>query len=241
MIAKLIKYGLRWMLIIAAILACGVASSQEVIRFVHTDALGSPVAYSDASGSIVERLDYEPYGESLSARQDGRPGYAGHVSDGSTGLSYMQQRYYDPAVGRFLSADPVTAHSNPLVLFNRFKYAANNPYTFVDPDGREEEAWAQLGDALRFEFAKRSYRNETDPGRKAAIADRLAFESRVKYGDRSSAQRYQLEADTLRGAPEGIIYKRIDPRTGDIYIGRSNSPENYQSWSRSRVRSCRSS
>lgn len=48
----------------------------------------------------------------------------------------MQQRYYDPAIGRFLSVDPVTAYSNPVGAFNRYDYAANNPYRFIDPDGR---------------------------------------------------------------------------------------------------------
>jgi hypothetical protein len=47
----------------------------------------------------------------------------------------MQQRYYDPMIGRFLSVDPVAASlgSN----FNRYSYASNNPYKFVDPDGRQ--------------------------------------------------------------------------------------------------------
>jgi murein DD-endopeptidase MepM/ murein hydrolase activator NlpD len=48
----------------------------------------------------------------------------------------MQQRYYDPLLGRFLSVDPVTAYSSPGVNFNRYWYANNNPYKFVDPDGR---------------------------------------------------------------------------------------------------------
>ncbi|MGE8399347.1 MAG: RHS repeat-associated core domain-containing protein [Burkholderiales bacterium] len=64
------------------------------------------------------------------------PGYAGHVSDASTGLSYMQQRYYDPQIGRFLSVDPVTANSSSDTrLFGRYQYAFNNPYRFTDPDG----------------------------------------------------------------------------------------------------------
>jgi uncharacterized protein RhaS with RHS repeats len=48
----------------------------------------------------------------------------------------MQQRYYDPQIGRFLSVDPVTAYSNPVGAFNRYWYANNNPYKFTDPDGR---------------------------------------------------------------------------------------------------------
>ena len=43
----------------------------------------------------------------------------------------MQQRYYDPQIGRFLSVDPIDSS------FNRYSYAANNPYGFVDPDGRQ--------------------------------------------------------------------------------------------------------
>ena len=47
------------------------------------------------------------------------------------------QRYYDPQIGRFLSVDPVTAYSNgDSRYFNRYWYAAGNPYKFTDPDGR---------------------------------------------------------------------------------------------------------
>lgn len=48
----------------------------------------------------------------------------------------MQQRYYDPSLGRFLSVDPVTANPNTGTNFNRYWYANNNPYKFTDPDGR---------------------------------------------------------------------------------------------------------
>ena len=40
-------------------------------------------------------MRYEPYGTTLMPADQG-PGYAGHVTDAATGLSYMQQRYYDP-------------------------------------------------------------------------------------------------------------------------------------------------
>src|SRR3546814_9371961 len=48
----------------------------------------------------------------------------------------MQQRYYDPFLGRFLSVDPVTAEGGTGANFNRYWYANNNPYRFTDPDGR---------------------------------------------------------------------------------------------------------
>jgi len=58
--------------------------------------------------------------------------------DAVTGLNYMQQRYYDPELGRFLSVDPIEANGLTGANFNRYKYALNNPYKFTDPDGRCE-------------------------------------------------------------------------------------------------------
>ena len=105
-------------------------------KFHHTDALGSPVAVTNQAGVVIERNDYEPYGAMIGKPNYQGIGYTGHVQDGATGLTYMQQRYYDPTVGRFLSVDPVNADSITGALFNRYMYAANNPYRFFDPDGR---------------------------------------------------------------------------------------------------------
>ena len=46
------------------------------------------------------------------------------------------QRYYDPGIGRFLSVDSMAADTTTGWNFNRYSYAANNPYRFRDPDGR---------------------------------------------------------------------------------------------------------
>lgn len=105
-------------------------------RYQHTDALGSPAAVSDEAGQVTERNDYEPYGAIIGKPTFSGIGYTGHVMDGATGLTYMQQRYYDESIGRFLSVDPVTAHEKPGQNFNRYWYANNNPYKFTDPDGR---------------------------------------------------------------------------------------------------------
>jgi len=52
----------------------------------------------------------------------------------------MQARYYDPVIGRFYSNDPVGAleflSQRKIQGFNRYAYAANNPYKYVDPNGR---------------------------------------------------------------------------------------------------------
>jgi uncharacterized protein RhaS with RHS repeats len=48
----------------------------------------------------------------------------------------MQQRYYDPLAGRFLSVDPVVTDTKTGDSFNRYAYAENNPFRYRDPDGR---------------------------------------------------------------------------------------------------------
>jgi RHS repeat-associated protein len=105
-------------------------------KYQHTDALGSPVAVTNETGTVIERNDYEPYGAVIGKPDYSGIGYTGHVMDGATGLTYMQQRYYDQNIGRFLSVDPVTTDSGTGANFNRYKYASNNPYVFTDPDGR---------------------------------------------------------------------------------------------------------
>ena len=110
------------------------------ITYHHTDALGSPVAVTDSARNVVERNQYTPYGALLGKPNPDGPGYTGHVMDAATGLTYMQQRYYDPSIGRFLSVDPVTASTVNGGNFNRYWYGNNNPYKFVDPDGRYGES-----------------------------------------------------------------------------------------------------
>jgi RHS repeat-associated protein len=113
----------------------------QTVEYIHTDALGSIVAITDEHRNVIERREYEPYGAQLTpALRDG-PGYTGHLQDAATGLVQMQQRYYDPQIGRFLSVDPVTAYgSGDMRQFNRYAYAINNPYKYIDPDGRAVQA-----------------------------------------------------------------------------------------------------
>ena len=113
-----------------------IGTGATTLSYQHTDALGSAAAATDASRMVTQRSEYEPYGDLLNRGNDDRPGYTGHVMDAETGLTYMQQRYYDPGIGMFLSVDPVTAYGNPVGQFHRYRYASNNPYKYKDPDGR---------------------------------------------------------------------------------------------------------
>jgi RHS repeat-associated protein len=118
-------------------------------KYQHTDALGSPVAVTNAAGAVIERSDYEPWGAIIGQPNRNGIGYTGHMMDGATGLTYMQQRYYDQSIGRFLSIDPVSAEASTGEHFNRYWYADGNPYKYTDPDGRAVKAIAAAVVACR--------------------------------------------------------------------------------------------
>jgi RHS repeat-associated protein len=59
----------------------------------------------------------------------------------STGLYYYNARYYDPSIGRFISADPTVPDANNPQGFNRYSYVANNPLKYIDPTGHG--AWEE--------------------------------------------------------------------------------------------------
>ncbi len=89
-----------------------------------------------ASGDSI--MNYKPFGDSIEDPKDD-VGYTGHKFDTDIGLSYMQARYYDPVIGRFYSNDPIGFRD--IHSFNRYAYANNNPYKYVDPDGKLAVFW----------------------------------------------------------------------------------------------------
>ncbi|WP_296355060.1 RHS repeat-associated core domain-containing protein, partial [Ramlibacter sp.] len=107
--------------------------------YFHNDLSGTPQLATDASGNVLWKENYHPYGNKLNnpaaAAGTNKLGFAGKPYDGNSGLSYMGARYYDPMLGRFMGIDPKGADPEDVHSFNRYAYANNNPYKFVDPDG----------------------------------------------------------------------------------------------------------
>ncbi|WP_233843692.1 RHS repeat-associated core domain-containing protein [Dyella sp. 2HG41-7] len=125
----------RMILISAWLLLCSLAHAGK-FTYVYTDPQGTPIAEADEQGNITKIFDYRPYGDQALGQPPDGPGYTGHVNDPDTGLVYMQARYYDPELGRFLSVDPLGPKPAELFGFNRYAYADNNPIAHTDPDGR---------------------------------------------------------------------------------------------------------
>ncbi len=114
----------------------------ETVSYLHQDHLGSPVAATDTGGAVLWREDYTPFGEERQdpAANDNDENFTGHIRDEATGLLYMQARYMDPILGRFLSNDPVAFSSGAPQFFNRYSYANNDPVNNFDPDGKQAAA-----------------------------------------------------------------------------------------------------
>ncbi|MES9851977.1 MAG: RHS repeat-associated core domain-containing protein [Candidatus Thiodiazotropha sp. L084R] len=108
------------------------------VTYFHHDAQGSSIAATNETGTVLWRESYEPYGERLekaASTNDHSTYYTGKPHDDRTGLTYFGARHYDPVVGRFMGIDPVGVNPGNVHSFNRYAYANNNPYKYVDPDG----------------------------------------------------------------------------------------------------------
>ncbi len=113
---------------------------QGKIYRIYTDQLNTPRVITDASGKTLWNWDSTPFGETKPNEDvdgDGialsyNPRFPGQLYDQETGLHYNYHRDYNPETGRYVQSDPIGLAGG----MNTFGYAYQNPYGYVDPDGR---------------------------------------------------------------------------------------------------------
>ncbi|MGX7824617.1 RHS repeat-associated core domain-containing protein [Actinokineospora sp. 24-640] len=90
----------------------------------------------DSDTQQVTRRRQLPFGgpRGAEAAWPGERGFVGGAQDKTSGLTHLGAREYDPAIGRFASADPIMDLSDPQQL-NGYAYSANSPVTYSDPSG----------------------------------------------------------------------------------------------------------
>ncbi len=101
--------------------------------YYHADGLGSVTSLSSPAGSIANTYTYDSFGNLTNSTGSlvSPFRYTARESDTETGLYYYRARYYDPAVGRFLSEDPIGFDGGE----NFYAYTRNSPVDLKDPFG----------------------------------------------------------------------------------------------------------
>ncbi len=115
---------------------------------------GDVMALVDASGNEVAAYTYDPWGKVLSVTgslastlgQDNPIRYRSYYYDTDTSLYYLQSRYYDPTLCRFLNADSYMSTSQGIIGCNMYSYCNGNPILCLDRTGEWplEFAWELL-------------------------------------------------------------------------------------------------
>ena len=122
----------------------------DALRYVLRDHLGSADGLANAQGALVQPMSFAAWG----ARRDPDDwtglagaaaaafdacattrGFTGHEMLDAVGAVHMNGRIYDPALRRFLRADPFVQFPASLQSHNRYSYALNNPLAYTDPSG----------------------------------------------------------------------------------------------------------
>ena len=110
-------------------------SDTDVTTWTGNDIVGSTSTTRNENGQVATHR-YTPFGET---RTDGNLDtdhlFTGQILDESSGLAFYNARYYDPAIGRFITPDSIVP--NPLngQDYNRYTYVRNNPIKYNDPTG----------------------------------------------------------------------------------------------------------
>jgi RHS repeat-associated protein len=110
-----------------------------------SDAFGSTVSLSDASGTVQTEYSYEAFGTATvsGSASTNELRYTGREEDG-TGLDYYRARYYHPGLQRFISEDPIGFAGGDA---NLYTYVFNAPLDFTDSSGMAIDpiSWTAAG------------------------------------------------------------------------------------------------
>lgn len=104
----------------------------------NKDIQGSTTSLVKEDGSVDATYQYTDFGETTihgDDQADNEVCYTGGIYDQTTGLYYLNARYYDPEEGRFLTEDTYRGENDQPDTQHLYVYCANNPVNYVDPSG----------------------------------------------------------------------------------------------------------
>jgi RHS repeat-associated protein len=132
------------------------AQGGDGFYYLHSDHLGSSSLLTNSSGVKVTGSEtrYYPYGSqrlapTMPADNITDRDFTGQKENSYIKLIYMNARWYDPQIGRFVSADTIVPQASNPQAFNRYTYGYNNPLRYTDPTGHDplDQAWEEAFEA----------------------------------------------------------------------------------------------
>ena len=106
----------------------------------HKDIQGSTTSLVKEDGSADATYRYTDFGETTingDNKAENEVCYTGGIYDHSTGLYYLNARYYNPEDGRFVTEDTYRGETAKPETGHLYAYCANNPVNYVDPSGHK--------------------------------------------------------------------------------------------------------
>ena len=120
-------------------------------EFYHSDGLGSAWLLTNELGVVGATYTYDAYGNLIAGNGSSNNAYlfAGEQRDKETGLDYLRARYYDPFLGRFISADAYEGTLADPMSLHDYQYAHANPVVNTDPTGYFSIAEIHAAESIR--------------------------------------------------------------------------------------------
>lgn len=115
------------------------ATGSNVTGYYMTTQQGDITRIEDVNGNVLATYEYDAWGKLISSSgslaEINPLRYRGYYYDTETGFYYLQSRYYDPVVSRYINADTYASTGDGLLGYNMFAYCGNNPVCYSDPTG----------------------------------------------------------------------------------------------------------
>jgi RHS repeat-associated protein len=187
--------------------ATRVSAQTETTEYYGTDAVGSVRIVFDASGAVLGRQDYDPFGREILAAWGVPPErFGGQSTDGEVQQGYFHARQFQSRTGRFASTDPLFDAIDYPPAWNRYAYALDSPLSIEDSDGLQAKLKTGVNgcvnsplkkDSKEYERACPAYVGASAPGDENIRSEPIG---------------------SLPGTHIGSDRPRRRPRTGDAQI-----------------------